>query len=188
MPRAFRWHSTQVVQCILLVGACFSCRMQEKQRSGAQGSETADTAEVTETLQRLLTASLATTTATFPESLLACSPEYAASSGLVLVDYKILRGAINGDSAVGIAEVVSVARDTEDSLPGRTARSVGVRRDTLEWSLIRNSNGRWGVCGYAKGAVDFIQLWGDSSVDWRPKGETMAHLRSLVDSARRAQN
>jgi len=188
MPRAFRWHSTQMVQCIFLVGACFSCRMQENPQSGARVSGAADKSEATETLQRLLAASLATTTAAFPESLLACSPEYAASSGLVLVDYSILGVAIDGDSAVGTAEVVSVARDTEDSLPGQTVRSVGVRRDTLEWSLIRNSNGRWGVCGYAKGAVDFVQLWDDSTVNWRPKGETMARLRSLVDSARTGQN
>jgi hypothetical protein len=188
MRRTDSRRTTLVMQCMLLVGLCASCRTPEKPQTSTQGSGAADSSAAAQTLLQFLAASVATSSVTVPDSLLACNPEYAASNGLVLVNYQILGIAIAGDSAVGEAQVVSVAHDMGDSIPGRTVRVVGVSRDTLQWRMIRGANGRWGVCGYAKGAIDFVQLWDDSTVIWRPRGESMGHLRTLMDSVRAGQD
>lgn len=103
-----------------------------------------------------------------------------------LADYRILSVRAAGDSARATAEIVSAATQVPDSKGDAYASVVtqGVRRDTVEFLLVRESAG-WRVCGRAANGWDFGGYGTPANVRYAVPGTSRQTVLALVDSIRR---
>ena len=102
-----------------------------------------------------------------------------------LADYRVLSVREAGDSARAIAEIVSAATQVPD--PNDAYASVvtqGVRRDTVEFLLVRERAG-WRVCGRAANGWDFGGYGTPANVQYAIPGTSRESVLALVDSIRR---
>ena len=118
---------------------------------------------------------------------MACRPDGQTDSYLTLARYKVLDAQLHGDTVDGAAEVVTVAEERGDpNAAHRYVTQVRVRTDTLHWKLVRDSVGRWGVCGYSREGYDFGHYGDESNTRWVPRQGTWDRVRRLADSVHRS--
>ena len=93
--------------------------------------------------------------------------------------YEVLASTTRADTIVGRAVVTTVAeQDVDRQHRGYFVARVRVRRDTLEWDVLRAESGEWVVCN----GLRFGLTAPDSLTTWRPSGASAATARALADS------
>jgi hypothetical protein len=111
--------------------------------------------------------------------LTSCPTGDAPAPGPMLAAYEVLPAAMRGDTVVGRAVVTTVAeQDVDRQHPGYFIARLRVRRDTLEWDVLRVESGDWVVCN----GLRFGLTAPDSLTTWRPSGAAAASARALADS------
>jgi hypothetical protein len=94
-----------------------------------------------------------------------------------------LRRSLHGLACLIASVACSPARESaQDSAvsapPAYFVARLRVRRDTLEWDVLRSESGGWVVCN----GLRFGLTAPDSLTAWRPKGASSAAARALADS------
>jgi hypothetical protein len=111
--------------------------------------------------------------------LTACPGGADAAQGPMLAKFELLPTASRGDTVVGRAVVTTVAEQDVDRVhPGYFVARMRIRRDTLEWDVLRSGSGGWVVCN----GLRFGLTAPDSLTAWRPAGASAATARALADS------
>jgi hypothetical protein len=111
--------------------------------------------------------------------LTACPGAADAAQGPMLAKFDLLPAASRGDTVVGRAVVTTVAEQDVDRVhPGYFVARMRVRRDTLEWDILRSESGGRVVCN----GLRFGLTAPDSLTAWRPAGASAAAARALADS------
>ena len=111
--------------------------------------------------------------------LTACPSGSDAAQGPMLARFEVLPAASRADTIVGRAVVTTVAeQDVDRQHPGYFIARMRVRRDTLEWDVLRSETGDWVVCN----GLQFGLTAPDSLTAWRPTGASAAAARALADS------
>jgi hypothetical protein len=134
----------------------------------------------TETLGRFLTASReGSATRDSLAGLTACPGGADAAQGPRLAGFELLAPTSRADTVVGRAVVTTVAEQDVDRVhPGYFVARMRVRRDTLEWDILRSPSGDWVVCN----GLRFGLTAPDTLTTWRPQGASAAAARALADS------
>jgi hypothetical protein len=97
----------------------------------------------------------------------------------MLATFELLPATSRADTVVGRAVVTTVAEQDADRVhPGYFVARLRVRRDTLEWDVLRSESGGWVVCN----GLRFGLTAPDSLTAWRPTGASSAAARALADS------
>jgi hypothetical protein len=97
----------------------------------------------------------------------------------MLAKFELLPATSRADTIVGRAIVTTVAEQDVDRVhPGYFVARLRVRRDTLEWDVLRSESGNWVVGN----GLRFALTAPDSLTAWRPKGASAAAARALADS------
>lgn len=113
--------------------------------------------------------------------LTACPGGEAAAQGPMLAAFELLSPSSRADTIVARAVVTTVAEQDLDRIhPGYFVTRMRVRRDTLEWDVLRSESGGWVVCN----GLRFGLTAPDSLTAWRPNGASAAAARALADSIR----
>jgi hypothetical protein len=113
------------------------------------------------------------------ERLIACPGETSRAAGPMLAAFELLPPATRADTIVGRALVTTVADQDVDRIhPGYFVARMRVRRDTLEWDVLRTESGDWIVCN----GLRFGLTAPDSLLMWRPSGASAEAARALADS------
>jgi len=111
--------------------------------------------------------------------LSACPGEAGAAQGPMLATFELLPTTSRADTIVGRAVVTTVAeQDVDRQHRGYYVARMRVRRDTLEWDVLRSESGDWVVCN----GLRFGLTAPDSLTTWRPGGASRATARALADS------
>ena len=111
--------------------------------------------------------------------LTSCPDGGGPTQGPMLAAFDLLPASWRADTVVGRAIVTTVAeQDVDRQHPGYFIARVRVRRDTLEWDVLRSEANEWIVCN----GLQFGLTAPDSLTQWRPKGASAAAARALVDS------
>ena len=111
--------------------------------------------------------------------LTACPGGPGQAQGPMLATFELLPASSRADTVVGRAIVTTVAEQDVDRVhPGYFVARLRVRRDTLEWDVLRSESGGWVVCN----GLRFGLTAPDSLTAWRPKGASAAAARALADS------
>ena len=101
------------------------------------------------------------------------------TQGPMLAAFEVLPATSRADTVVGRAIVTTVAeQDVDRQHPGYFIARVRVRRDTLEWDVLRSDANEWIVCN----GLRFGLTAPDSLTAWRPRGASAAMARALADS------
>ncbi|MFL5614866.1 MAG: hypothetical protein ACJ796_14480 [Gemmatimonadaceae bacterium] len=117
-----------------------------------------------------------------PDSLSTCDEDYSPDNRLALASYQLLAVQDVGDSIKAAAQIVSVARFAPAKHGNRTDVIMGVRVDTLHWTLGPTRTGRWIVCGYSSEGFDLTHFSDDPKFRWSPPGASAQAARRLADS------
>jgi len=97
----------------------------------------------------------------------------------MLAGSELLAPTWRADTVVGRAVVTTVAEQDVDRVhPGYFVARMRVRRDTLEWDILRSPSGDWVVCN----GLRFGLTAPDTLTTWRPQGASAAAARALADS------
>ena len=111
--------------------------------------------------------------------LTACPGGADPAQGPMLAKFALLPATSRADTVVGRAVVTTVAEQDVDRVhPGYFVARLRVRRDTLEWDVLRSESGGWVVCN----GLRFGLTAPDSLTAWRPNGASAAAARALADS------
>lgn len=111
--------------------------------------------------------------------LTACPGGADQAQGPMLARFELLPATSRADTIVGRATVTTVAEQDVDRVhPGYFVARLRVRRDTLEWDVLRSESGGWVVCN----GLRFGLTAPDSLTTWRPTGASSAAARALADS------
>jgi hypothetical protein len=111
--------------------------------------------------------------------LTACPEGGGPTQGPMLATYELLPASSRADTVVGRAVVTTVADvDADRQHPGYFVARLRVRRDTLEWDVLRSDTNEWVVCN----GLRFGLTVPDSLTAWRPSGASAAAARALADS------
>lgn len=111
--------------------------------------------------------------------LTACPGGADPAQGPMLAKFELLAATSRADTIVGRAIVTTVAElDVDRVHRGYFVARLRVRRDTLEWDVLRSESGGWVVCN----GLRFGLSAPDSLTAWRPKGASAAAARALADS------
>jgi hypothetical protein len=111
--------------------------------------------------------------------LTACPEGGGPPQGPMLATYELLPASSRADTVVGRAVVTTVADvDADRQHPGYFVARLRVRRDTLEWDVLRSDSTDWVVCN----GLRFGLPVPDSLTAWRPRGASAAVARALADS------
>ena len=111
--------------------------------------------------------------------LTACPDGGGPAQGPMLASFELLPASSRADTIVGRAIVTTVAeQDVDRQHPGYFIARLRVRRDTLEWDVLRSDAGGWIVCN----GLQFGLTAPDSLTAWRPRGASAAAARALADS------
>jgi hypothetical protein len=111
--------------------------------------------------------------------LTACQDGSGPAQGPMLAAFELLPASSRADTVVGRAIVTTVAEeDVDRQHPGYFIARLRVRRDTLEWDVLRSESHEWMVCN----GLQFGLTAPDSLTAWRPKGASAAAARALADS------
>jgi hypothetical protein len=111
--------------------------------------------------------------------LTACPEGADSAQGPMLAKFELLPATARADTAVGRAIVTTVAEQDVDRVhPGYFVARLRVRRDTLEWDVLRSESGGWVVCN----GLRFGLTAPDSLTAWRPNGASATAARALADS------
>lgn len=111
--------------------------------------------------------------------LTACPDGSGPAQGPMLAAFELLPASSRADTVVGRAIVTTVAEeDVDRQHPGYFIARLRVRRDTLEWDVLRSESHEWMVCN----GLQFGLTAPDSLTAWRPKGASAAAARALADS------
>ena len=111
--------------------------------------------------------------------LTACPGGGGPAQGPMLATFELLPPSSRADTVVGRAIVTTVAEeDVDRQHPGYFIARLRVRRDTLEWDVLRSGPNEWIVCN----GLQFGLTAPDSLTAWRPKGASTAAARALADS------
>jgi hypothetical protein len=133
----------------------------------------------TEALGDYLQASREGSTSEKLAELTACPDGTDAAQGPMLAKFELLPASTRADTVVGRAVVTTVAEQDVDRIhPGYFVARMRVRRDTLEWDVLRSESGGWAVCN----GLRFGLTAPDSLTTWRPTGASAAAARALADS------
>ena len=117
-------------------------------------------------------------------ALTACPGGSEPAQGPMLATFELLAPSSRADTVVGRAVVTTVAEQDVDRLHhGYFVARMRVRRDTLEWDVLRTGSGDWVVCN----GLRFGLTAPDSMTAWRPAGASAAAARALADSIRAAR-
>ena len=109
----------------------------------------------------------------------ACPGGADPAQGPMLAKFELLPATSRADTIVGRAIVTTVAEQDVDRVhPGYFVARLRVRRDTLEWDVLRSESGNWVVGN----GLRFALTAPDSLTAWRPKGASAAAARALADS------
>jgi hypothetical protein len=115
--------------------------------------------------------------------LTACPGGGGPAQGPMLATFELLPAASRADTVVGRAVVTTVAeQDVDRQHRGYYVVRLRVRRDTLEWDVLRSESGNWVVCN----GLRFGLTAPDSLTTWRPTGASRATARALADSVANA--
>lgn len=173
---------------IALIPACVPEREPEQNTAGTAPPATVaftppDRAALrgaTETLGAYLDASREGSASREKLAELTACPEGAdVAQGPMLAKFELLPASSRGDTIVGRAVVTTVAEQDVDRVhPGYFVARMRVRRDTLEWDVLRSGSGGWVVCN----GLRFGLTAPDSLTAWRPAGASAATARALADS------
>jgi hypothetical protein len=113
------------------------------------------------------------------ERLIACPGETSRAAGPMLAAFELLPPATRADTIVGRAVVTTVADQDVDRIhPGYFVARMRIRRDTLEWDVLRAESGDWIVCN----GLRFGLTAPDSLITWRPTGASAEAARAVADS------
>jgi hypothetical protein len=97
----------------------------------------------------------------------------------MLATFELLVPSARADTVVGRAVVTTVAeQDVDRQHRGYFVARMRVRRDTLEWDVLRAESGDWVVCN----GLRFGFTAPDGLTAWRPNGASAAAARALADS------
>ena len=111
--------------------------------------------------------------------LTACPGGADSAQGPMLAKFDLLPATARADTVVGRAIVTTVAEQDVDRVhPGYFVARLRVRRDTLEWDVLRSESGGWIVCNGLRFGLTAL----DSLTAWRPKGASADAARALADS------
>ena len=111
--------------------------------------------------------------------LTACPGGNDPAQGPMLATFELLAPSARGDTVVGRAVVTTVAeQDVDRQHRGYFIARMRVRRDTLEWDVLRTESGDWAVCN----GLRFGFTAPDSLTAWRPNGASATAARALADS------
>lgn len=111
--------------------------------------------------------------------LTACPEGSGPTPGPMLATYELLAASSRADTVVGRAIVTTVAEEDADRQhPGYFIARLRVRRDTLEWDVLRSDSNEWVVCN----GLHFGLTAPDSLTAWRPSWASAAVARALADS------
>jgi len=111
--------------------------------------------------------------------LTACPGGSDPAQGPMLAKFELLPPTSRADTIVGRAVVTTVAEQDVDRVHrGYFVARLRVRRDTLEWDVLRSESGGWVVCN----GLRFGLTAPDSLTAWRPNGASAAAARALADS------
>ena len=180
---------------VLTLSATLGCSASDRQNAKSASTQSAATAStqttrVPEAEQRLaeyLTASLATATAAPVkfDTLMACVPENMSDPIFALADFHVLSSQLRGDTVDASAVATTVAEETGDmKAADRRVATQRIEQDTLHWSMVRDKQGRWGVCGISKEGYDFGTNGTDRNTRWEPAGASRQTMLQLADSIR----
>jgi len=112
-------------------------------------------------------------------ALTACPDGDVVAQGPMLAKFELLPPAWRADTVVARAVVTTVAEQDVDRIhPGYFIARMRVRRDTLEWDVLRTESGDRVVCN----GLRFGLTAPDSLTAWRPNGASAAAARALADS------
>jgi len=184
-------HVSLRVWVLLVVGACASQSEPDRDSTATASPATAATFTPPDSTA-LLTAT--TVLGEFLEAsregsathdrlgpLTACPGGEAAAQGPMLATFELLSPSSRADTIVARAVVTTVAEQDVDRIhPGYFVARMRVRRDTLEWDVLRSESGDWVVCN----GLRFGLTAPDSLTTWRPNGASAAAARALADSLR----
>jgi hypothetical protein len=113
------------------------------------------------------------------ERLAACPGGDEPAQGPMLATFELLPATSRADTIVGRAVVTTVAeQDVDRQHRGYFVARMRVRRDTLEWDVLRSDSGDWAICN----GLRFGLTAPDSLTAWRPNGASAAAARALADS------
>jgi|SRR5690348_7088465 len=111
--------------------------------------------------------------------LTACPGGDEPAQGPMLATFELLAPSARADTVVGRAVVTTVAeQDVDRQHRGYFIARMRVRRDTLEWDVLRSESGDRVVCN----GLRFGFTAPDSLTAWRPNGASRAAARALADS------
>jgi hypothetical protein len=111
--------------------------------------------------------------------LTACPGGDGPAQGPMLATFELLVPSARADTVVGRAVVTTVAeQDVDRQHRGYFVARMRVRRDTLEWDVLRAESGDWVVCN----GLRFGFTAPDGLTAWRPNGASAAAARALADS------
>ena len=111
--------------------------------------------------------------------LTSCPGGADQAQGPMLAAFQLLPATSRADTVVGRAIVTTVAEQDVDRVhPGYFVARLRIRRDTLEWDVLRSESGGWAICN----GLRFGLTAPDSLTAWRPTGASAARARALADS------
>jgi hypothetical protein len=114
--------------------------------------------------------------------LTACPGGADPAQGPMLATYALLAPSSRADTVVARAVVTTVAeQDVDRQHRGYFIARMRVRRDTLEWDVLKTDAGNWAVCN----GLRFGLTAPDTLTEWRPKGASAEAARALGDSLHR---
>lgn len=112
-------------------------------------------------------------------TLTACPDGETSAQGPMLATFEILPPTARADTVVARAVVTTVAEQDVDRIHrGYFIARMRVRRDTLEWDVLRTESGDRVICN----GLRFGLTAPDSLTAWRPNGASLAAARALADS------
>ena len=181
--------------CAQAKGSGDTARVEDRVASGesTRMARTGDTEESdpSSVLDRFLQLSIFTTNVTLArmDSVWTCFPEEPTIEFHWIAAYNVLSIRVEGDTAIGTAEVVTGAfqEQSATSYYGWIV-TPRVRRDTLHWNLIRSPEVHgWKVCGLSREGIAIDMAGTPENIEFRPAGTTWDDMRALFDSIKRAE-
>ncbi len=117
-----------------------------------------------------------------PASLRTCEHWGEPDPQLALARFRILSSALQADTAIVRAEIVSAAEVTHGT-GGVYAVRERAETDTLSWSLLRTgAQGQWQVCGDSREGPGFIRLQFLGGPTRWLHGTSLKRIQQLADS------